>query len=82
MSQATVLYVCNKIRPVVEKEDTVIRSAIPFEQRVALTLWFLATNSDYCTTGLLFGVSKPTVCVVTKEVCAAICSEDFIPKIH
>ena len=38
MSQATFLYVCNEIRPVVEKEDTVMRSAIPVEQRVALTL--------------------------------------------
>ena len=72
MSQATFLYVCNEIRPVVEKEDTVMRSAIPVEQRVALTLWFLATNSDYRTIGHLFGVSKHTVCVVTKEVCAAI----------
>ena len=34
--------------------------------------WFLATNSDYCTIRQLFGVSKPTVCVITKEVCAAI----------
>ena len=40
MSQATFLYVCNEIRPVVEKEDTVMRSAIPVQQRVALTLWF------------------------------------------
>ena len=31
MSQATFLYVCNEIRPVVEKEDTVMRSAIPVE---------------------------------------------------
>ena len=37
-----------------------------------LTPWFLATNSDYRTVGHLFGVSKPTICVVTKEVCAAI----------
>ena len=72
MSQATFLYVCNEIRPVIEKEDTVMRVAIPVEQRVALTLWFLATNSDYRTIGHLFGVSKPTVSVVSKEVCAAI----------
>ena len=35
-------------------------------------LWFLATNSDYRTIGHLFGVSKPTVFVITKEVCGAI----------
>ena len=72
MSQATFLYVCNEIRPVIEKEDTDMRTAVPVEQRVALTLWFLATNSDYRTIGHLFGVSKSTVCVVTKEVCAAV----------
>ena len=46
--------------------------AIPVEQRVALTLWFLSTNADYRTIGHLFGVSKSTVCIVTKEVCSAI----------
>ena len=42
--------------------------AIPVEQQVALMLWFLATNSDYCTSEL----PCPTTGVVTKEVCAAI----------
>ena len=32
--------------------------AVSVERRVALTLWFLATNSDYRTIGHLFGVSK------------------------
>ena len=72
MSQATFMYVCNELRSTIEKSDTEMRKAIPLEQRVALTLWFLAMNADYRTIGHLFGVSKPTVCVVTKEVCAAI----------
>ena len=72
MSQATFMYLCNELRSAIEKEDTVMRNAIPVEQRVALTLWFLATNADYRTIEHLFGVSKPTVCVITKEVCAAI----------
>ncbi len=45
---------------------------MPVEKRVAITLWYLATNSDYRTIGHLFGVSKATVCIVIKEVCAAI----------
>jgi hypothetical protein len=49
-----------------------MRKAIPTDQRVALTLWFLATGADYRTVGHLFGVSKSTVCVVTKQVCSAI----------
>ena len=69
MSQATFVYVCNELRSAIERTDTEMRKAVPVEQRVALTLWFLATNADY---GHLFGVSKSTVCVITKEVCAAI----------
>ena len=37
-----------------------------------MTLGFLATGADYRTIGHLFGVSKSTVCVVTKQICAAI----------
>ena len=72
MSQATFVYVCDELRSAIEKTNTEMRKAIPMEQRVALTLWYLATNTDYRTIGHLFGVSKATVCVVTKEVCAAI----------
>ena len=72
MSHATFMYLCNELRSTIEKDDTRMRKAIPTEQRVALTLWFLATNADYRTIGHLFGVSKSTVCIVTKEVCAAI----------
>lgn len=60
---------CNELRSTIERTDTEMRKAVPVEQRVALTLWFLATNIDYRTIGHLFGVSKSTVCVITKEVC-------------
>ena len=41
-----------------------MRKAGCVEKRVALILWFLATNADYRTIGHLFGVSKPTVITV------------------
>ena len=47
MSQMTFLYTCNEIRSTIKKADTAMRNAIPVEQRVALILWFLATNADY-----------------------------------
>ena len=56
-----------------------MRKAIPVEQRVALTLWFLAIGTDFHTIGHLFGVSKSTVCVVTKQVCNALVSI-LLPK--
>ena len=40
---------------------------------------FLSTNADYRTIGHLFGVSKSTVCIVRKEVCAAIVDK-HLPK--
>ncbi len=72
MCHATFVYLCNELRSSVEKSDTVMRRAIPVEQRVALTLWFLCTNAEHQTIELLFGVWKSTVCLVTKQVCAAI----------
>ena len=79
MSQATFMYVCDELRTTTEKKDTEMRKCIPTKQRVALTLWYLATNADYRTIGHLFGVSKSTVCIVTKEVCAAIVNV-LLPK--
>ena len=79
MSKATFLYVCSELCLVVEKNDSSMRKAIPVEQRVALTLWFLATGTDFRTIGHLFGVSKSTVCVVTKQVCNALVSI-LLPK--
>ena len=68
MSQATFVYVCDQLRSAVEKSNTEMRNAIPVEQRVALTLWYLATNTDYRTIGHLFGVSKATVCAAIVKV--------------
>ena len=52
--------------------DTHFRQAISVEQRVGITLWFLATPAEYRTIGHLFGVARCTVCVIVKEVCEAI----------
>ena len=65
MSKATFLCVYDELRSSVEKNDTSMRKAIPVEQRVALTLWFLSTGADFRTIGHLFGVSKSAVCVIT-----------------
>ena len=74
MTNATFTFLCNEIRSAIERQDTKMRKCIPTEQRVALTLWYLATNADYRTIGHLFGVSKSTVYVITKDVCTAIVS--------
>ena len=66
------MYLYNKLWPEIEKEDTIMRPAITVEKRVAVTLWFMATNADYRTIGHLFGMSKASVCNIRKDVCRAI----------
>ena len=74
MSKNTFNYLCEKLS-CVAKSDTVMRRAIPVEKQVAMTLWFMVTGADYRTIGHLFGVSKSSVCLVTKEVCCCIVSQ-------
>ena len=72
MSQDTFSYVCEQLKAAIQKEDTHYEKGNLCQKRVAITLWFLATGTDYRTIGHLFGVSKATVCLVVKEVCSAI----------
>ncbi|XP_074527630.1 uncharacterized protein LOC141791248 [Halichoeres trimaculatus] len=74
MSEETFLYLCNKLRPGMEKQDTNYRVCVPLKKRVAIALWKLATNSEYRSIGHLFGVSKTTVCRCVQDFCRAACT--------
>ena len=52
--------------------DTVMRSSIPIQRRLAITLYFLASTAEYRTIANLFGVSQSFVCTCVKDVCRAI----------
>lgn len=49
-----------------------MRKAIAVKQRVAVTLWCLATSVEYRTIGHLFGIARCTVCQIVHETCLAI----------
>ena len=72
VSKQTFLYLCNELRSLISRQDTRMRKAIKVEKRVAITLWCLATCSEYRTIGHLFGVSRCTVCVIVHDTCRAI----------
>ena len=72
MSKQTFMCICNELRGCIEKKNTAMRDSIPTEQRVAITLWYLSTGTDFRTIGHLFGVAKSTVCIIVKDVCHAI----------
>ena len=72
ISRETFLFICEKLRPHIERQNTRLRRAISVEKRLAITLWCLATCSEYRTIGHLFGVARCTVCVIVHDTCAAI----------
>ena len=79
MSQATFDYICSELKDEIEKNTTIMRNSISTRMRVAVTLWFLATNADYRTIGHLFGISKASVCLIRRDVCRAIVAV-LLPK--
>ncbi|XP_066484644.1 uncharacterized protein [Tiliqua scincoides] len=72
MSREAVLELVEKLRPVLQREDTNMRAAIPVDKRVALTLWKLATSDSYRSVANQFGVGVSTASVIVMEVCEAI----------
>ena len=75
------LYIYAEITTEIKKEDTKFTKAISVEKRVPITMWCLATGSDYWTIGHLFGVAKRTVYVIVHNMCEAI-KLKLMPKIH
>ena len=49
-----------------------MRKAIAVEQRVAMTLWFLATPCEYRIIAHFFGIARSTVCEIVQETCELI----------
>ena len=72
ISRQTFQYLCRKLQQVISHEDTMLRKAISVEKRIAITLWCLATCSEYRTIAHLFGLARSTVCVIVHDTCKAI----------
>lgn len=72
LSRSTFHMLCEKLKPFLKRQDTQLRQCICVEHRVAITLWTLATCSEYRTIGHLFGVARSTVCVIVHETCKVI----------
>ena len=57
---------------IIKRCNTHLRLAISVEKRVAITLWCLATPTEYRTIAHLFGVSRSSICNVVHNTCRAI----------
>ncbi|KAJ7338577.1 hypothetical protein JRQ81_012479 [Phrynocephalus forsythii] len=72
MTRQTLFEVADSLRPFLMRRDTVMYSAIPVEERVAIGVYFLASRSCYRTIANVFQKGTSMIVSVIIEVCLAI----------
>lgn len=72
MSYVDFEFLLNKISPMISKDNTSFREAIPAKYRLAITLRFLASGDSYKSLHYLFKVSTQSISIIIREVCKAI----------
>nr|CAH7739369.1 unnamed protein product [Callosobruchus chinensis] len=60
------------VGPKISKMDTKFRKAIPVQDRLAMTLRFLATGDSFTSLQYLFNVSKQRISIIIEETCNAL----------
>ncbi|KAL4101211.1 hypothetical protein QTP88_021231 [Uroleucon formosanum] len=72
------------VEPKIRKEDTKFRKAIPSNERLALTLRYLASGDSFASLSLVFKISKLSISHIIPEVCTAIIEvlQDYIQAIN
>ncbi len=72
MSPTDFDFLLNLIGPRIERKNTKFREAISIQERLAVTLRFLATGDSYVSLQYLFKISKQAISVLVPEVCEAL----------
>ena len=77
VTQQTFEEICREVQPYIVKKNTYLRQRISVDERVAVTLWRLATNVDYRTISALFGIGCSTVCTIVIKTCEVLSEHLF-----
>ncbi|KAJ8910224.1 hypothetical protein NQ315_015916 [Exocentrus adspersus] len=72
MSSADFNFLLEAIRDDISRNDTKFRKAVTAEERLAITLRYLATGDSYTSLQYLFNVSKQLISKIVPEVCRAV----------
>ncbi|KAM4029985.1 uncharacterized protein ACNLHF_022083 [Anomaloglossus baeobatrachus] len=72
MSEATFQFLVQSITPYIKREDTVMRKAIPVEERLGGTLRFLATGRSLTDLQYSSSISRSLLSSLIPETCQAI----------
>ncbi|XP_028159789.1 uncharacterized protein LOC114352396 [Ostrinia furnacalis] len=72
MSYTDFEFLLQKISPMISKQDTDFRDAIPAKFRLAITLRFLASGDSYKSLHYMFKVSVSMISITIREVCRSL----------
>lgn len=72
MDEETFLYLLDKVKPLIVKQDTFMRDAINEETRLSITLRFLATGNSFEDLKFSNAVSAQSIGKIVIETCEAI----------
>ncbi|KAL4126304.1 hypothetical protein QTP88_010526 [Uroleucon formosanum] len=75
MSYEDFEYLLNKIGPSISKMDTNMRKCIPIQEKLAVTLRFLASGDSFVSLSYMFKFSPQAVSRCVQEVCRALVQE-------
>jgi hypothetical protein len=81
MSPEVLDILLKRVRPAIEKQDTVMRQAVPAKIRLMVTLTYLTSGANFHVMEDLYRISYSTISKIVPEVCAAIwesLSADYI----
>ncbi|KAM4052977.1 putative nuclease HARBI1 isoform 2-T2 [Anomaloglossus baeobatrachus] len=81
MSEASFTFLLNRVRPYIQRKNTVMRAAIPVEERLGVTLRFLATGRSLSDLRQSAALSRSLLSMLIPETCQAIIHSlrDFMP---
>ena len=80
VSRETFMYICGLVADEIRRQDTVFRRALTVEQRVAVSLWRLATGDSFRNCASKFGIGPSTADVTSEKFLKALLGRagDFI----
>ncbi|XP_069680317.1 uncharacterized protein [Periplaneta americana] len=65
-------YLLEKVAPLIQKEDTLMRKCVSPKERLAITLRYLATGDSYQSLMYVYRIPTCTVSRIISELCDAI----------
>jgi hypothetical protein len=74
-------YICTKLGPILSRQDTVMREAIPLQVRVSVGLIRLATGCTYQVVGSIFHIAPSTchcICVAFINALDSVLKREFV----